>query len=163
MVHGDALALQQAKRRQRDGNNHIGHAILLGAVAPATGSRSTAPVSRRSGHHGGSSGWTILKRAGHLTSPARRAPPLRQGRRSVATVAPAGKKSATNVYPEFCLRVQLPINTYCRVSSRMIPSDILPALHPNEWEERRRGSLYVIQDGAGPRLVMDDGDHIATV
>jgi hypothetical protein len=45
----------------------------------------------------------------------------------------------------------------------MIPSDILPALDPNEWEERRRGRLYVVQDGAAPRLVMDDGDHVATV
>jgi hypothetical protein len=45
----------------------------------------------------------------------------------------------------------------------MIPSDILPALAPNEWEERRRGRLYVVQDGGAPRLVLDHGDHIATV
>jgi hypothetical protein len=45
----------------------------------------------------------------------------------------------------------------------MIPSDILPALDPNQWEARRRGRLYVIQDGAEPRLVMDDGNHVVTV
>jgi len=49
MVHGDALALQQTERRQRDGNNHIGHAILLGATAPATG---RVAIDRRHGAPG---------------------------------------------------------------------------------------------------------------
>ena len=45
----------------------------------------------------------------------------------------------------------------------MIPIDILPALGPEEWEERRHGAMYVVKDAGAPRLVMTAGDHVATV
>jgi hypothetical protein len=45
----------------------------------------------------------------------------------------------------------------------MIPIDILPALGPKEWEQRRRGRLYVVKDGAEPRLILSDGSHQTTI
>jgi hypothetical protein len=45
----------------------------------------------------------------------------------------------------------------------MIPIDILPALAPKEWEQRRRGKFYVVKDGGVPRLILSDGTHQTTI
>ena len=45
----------------------------------------------------------------------------------------------------------------------MTPIEIAPALEPDQWAERRNGSVFLDKIGGEPIVIVEDGDSLATV